>query len=142
MDKKKCPKDGTAQHQKKYAQLKDAYNTRLQDIVNLGCWVIADESRLAGWYHLVMTIGPEPKPIYTGLKLHSLCVTHGSLRTYKLFDRAYGGKTDEDLDAKYQNTAILQHWVNLYDIMLDNFKGEGRDQHGGDCRREQNWREH
>eukprot|EP00957_Ditylum_brightwellii_P142023 10820548-Ditylum_brightwellii.AAC.1 len=34
-------------------------------------------------------------------------------------------QNDEDLEVKYQNTASLQKWVNLYDIMLDNFKGEG-----------------
>ena len=59
------------------------------------------------------------------MTLHSLCVTKGPLRTYKLFVRAYGGKTDEDLDTKHQNTATLQKWVNLYGIMLDKFKGKG-----------------
>ena len=71
-----------------------------------------------------MTIGSEPKPIRTGMTLHSLCVTHGSLRTYKLFVRAYGGKIYEDLNTKHQNIATLQKWINLYDIMLDKFKGE------------------
>ena len=105
--------------------MEDAYNKRWQSIVNFGRWVTADESRLAGWYHSIMTIGPEPKPIRTGMTLHSLCVTHGPLRTYKLFVRAYGGRTDEDLDVKHQNTATLQKWINLYNIMLDNFKGQG-----------------
>ena len=75
MDKKEVPKDGAAQHQKKHAQLEDAYNARWQEIVNFRRWVTADESRLTGWYHSVMTIGPELKPIHTGLTLHSLCVT-------------------------------------------------------------------
>ncbi len=72
-----------------------------------------------------MTVGPEPKPIRTGATLHSFCVTKGPLSTYKLFVRAYGGKTDGDLDGKHQNTATTQKWVNLYDIMLGNFKGKG-----------------
>ena len=54
-----------------------------------------------------MTIGPEPKPIRTGMTLH-LCVTKGPLRTYKLFVRVYGGKSDEDLNTKHNNTATLQ----------------------------------
>ena len=49
----------------------------------------------------------------------------GPLRAYKLFVRAYGGKPDEDLNTKHNNTAALQKWVNLYNIMLDNFKGQG-----------------
>mmetsp|Transcript_2847 Transcript_2847/g.5763 ORF Transcript_2847/g.5763 Transcript_2847/m.5763 type:complete len:366 (+) Transcript_2847:358-1455(+) len=122
---KEGPKDGTAQHQKKHGQLEDAYNKRWQSIVNFGRWVTGDKSRLAGWYHSVMKIEPEPKPIRTGMTLHSLCVTHGPLRTYKLFVRAYGGRSDEDLDTKHQNTATLQKWINLYNIMLDNFKGQG-----------------
>jgi hypothetical protein len=43
-----------------------------------GKWVTVDESRVAGWYHSCITIGPEPKPIRTGATIHSLCVTHGS----------------------------------------------------------------
>ena len=85
----------------------------------------ADKIRFAGWYHSVMTNGLEPKPICTDLTLHSLCLIHGPLRIYKLFVRAYRGKTDEDLEVKHHNTATLQKWVNFYDIILDNFKGEG-----------------
>ncbi|KAL7525224.1 hypothetical protein ACHAWF_001263 [Thalassiosira exigua] len=72
-----------------------------------------------------MTQGPEPKPIRTGATLHTLCVTDGDLSTYKLFARAYGGKTDGDLNHVHENTATMQKWVNLYDIMLDSFKGKG-----------------
>ena len=86
----------------------------------------ADESRVAGWYKSAMTIGPEPKPIRTGATIHSLCVTHGPLRAYKHFVRVYGGKSDGDLETKHQNTATLQKWVNLYNIMLHSFKGAGR----------------
>ena len=108
MDKKEALKDGTAQHQKKYAQMEDAYNARWEEIVNFGRWVTAEESRLAGWYHLVTTIGPEPKPIHMGMTLHSLCVMKGPLRIYKLFVRAHGGKYDEDLNVKHNNTTTLQ----------------------------------
>ena len=71
-----------------------------------------------------MTIGPEPKPIRTGLTLHSLCVMKGPLSTYKLFVRAYGVKSDEDLNTNHNNTATFQKWVNPYDNMLENFKGK------------------
>ena len=91
--------------------------------VNFGRWLTGDESRLVRWYHSVMIIGPETKPIRTGLTLHSLRIIHGLLRTYKLFVRAYRGKTDEDLEIMHNNTVTLQKWVNLYDIMLDKQKG-------------------
>ena len=84
-----------------------------------------DESRAADWYHSVIMIEPEPKPVQTDATIHSLCVTCGPLRTNKHFVRVYRGKIDEDLDTKHQNTAILQKWVNLYDIMLDNYEGKG-----------------
>jgi hypothetical protein len=38
---------------------------RWQAIVNPGRWITTDESRVAGWYHSVMTFGPDPKPIRT-----------------------------------------------------------------------------
>ena len=78
----------------------------------------ADESRVAG------PIGPEPKTSRTGATIHSLSVTCKPLRTYKLFVRTYGGKSDEDLDTNHQNIVTLQKWVNLYNIMLDKFKGK------------------
>jgi len=66
-------------------------------------WVTADESRITGWYHSPMTVGPDPKPIRMGATLHSLCVTHGPLRTVKLFVRAYGGANGMDLDGIHEN---------------------------------------
>jgi hypothetical protein len=44
---------------------------RWQACVNPGKWITTDESRVAGWYHSVMTIGPDPKPIRTGATLHT-----------------------------------------------------------------------
>ena len=86
----------------------------------------ADESICAGWYHSPMTCGPEPNPIQTGCTFHSLWLTRGSLNTFKLWVRAYGGKIDEDLNCINQNTDTMQNWINLYIIMLEPFKGAGR----------------
>ena len=81
---------------------------------------------MAGWYHSPMTVGPESKLIQTIDTLYTSCVTHGPLRTYKLFVRAYGGKSDDDLDGRNAHTETTQKWVNFYDIMLGLFNGEGR----------------
>jgi hypothetical protein len=56
-----------------------------QAIVNPGKWITTDESRAAGWYHSVMTIEPEQRPIWTSATLHIVCITEGPLITYKLF---------------------------------------------------------
>ena len=87
---KEEPAEDTARHRRKFAVIEDAYNKRWQAIVKFGRWMTADESRVAGWYHSPMTVGPEPKPIRTGATLHSLCITHGPLRAFKLFVRVYG----------------------------------------------------
>ena len=57
--------------------------------------------------------------------LHTLCITYGKLVTYKLHVRVYGGKHDAGLNKTHQNTANTQKWVNLYDKILDAFKGLG-----------------
>jgi hypothetical protein len=98
---------------------------RWQAIVNPGKWITTDESRVAGWYHSVMTIGPEPKLIRTGATLHTVCITNGPLSTYKLFARVYGGKGDEDINIYNEHTATKLKMVSLYDLMLDPFKGVG-----------------
>ena len=86
----------------------------------------ADGSRAAGWYHSAYTVGPEPKPIRTGCTLRTLCVTHGDLASYKLYTRCYGGKPDADLSTtRHANIVTNQKWVNLYDLMLMPFKGNG-----------------
>jgi hypothetical protein len=97
----------TATHWLKHGRLEDGYNKRWQDIVHFGKWITTDESRVAGWYHSVMTIGPEPKPIQTGATLHTACITNGPLHTYKLFARVYGGKSNEDINV--HNEHILRH---------------------------------
>ena len=84
-DPKVEAQDWTAQHRKKFSIVEDAYNQQWQEMVNFGKWLMADESRVAGWYQSAMTIGPEPKPVQTVATIHSLCVTKGSLVTHKLF---------------------------------------------------------
>jgi hypothetical protein len=74
----------TASHQLKHGRLEDAYNKRWQAKVKFGKWITTDESRVAGWYHSVMTIGPETKPIGTQATLHTVCVTHGHSTTFML----------------------------------------------------------
>jgi hypothetical protein len=93
--------------------LEDGYDKRWQAMVNFGKWITTDESRVAGWYHSVMTIGPEPKPIQTGATLHTVCVTRGPLSTYKLFARVYGGKYNEDIDRHNINTVTKLKMVSL-----------------------------
>jgi hypothetical protein len=44
-----------ASHRVKHGILEDGYNRRWQAIVNPGKWITTDESRVAGWYHSVMT---------------------------------------------------------------------------------------
>ena len=43
-----------------------------QQCVKFGRLITADESRVAGWYHSLSTIGPYPKPIQPGAELHLL----------------------------------------------------------------------
>ena len=38
----------------------------------------------------------------------------------------YGGTIDDDLNSKHTNTSNLQKRVNLYNLMVEPFKGEGR----------------
>jgi hypothetical protein len=121
-DDKVAANEGTAPHRLKHGQLEDGYNKRWQAIVNFGKRITTDESRVAGWYHSVMTIGPEPKPIRTGATLHTVCITDGPLSTYKLFARVYGGKYDKDNDRHNKNTVTKLKMVSLYDFMLDPFK--------------------
>ena len=98
---------------------------RWQAIVNPGKWITTDKSRVAGWYHSVMTIGPEPKPIRTEATLHTVCITNGPLSTYKLFARVYDGKSDQDINQHNKNTVTKLKMVSLYDFMLKSFKHKG-----------------
>jgi hypothetical protein len=72
-----------------------------------------------------MTIGPEPKPIRTGATLHSLAVTFGILAGYKLHARTFGGRSDGDLDMRHENVEMIQKWINLMSLMIDEYKGKG-----------------
>ena len=73
-----------------------------------------------------MTCGPKPKPVHTKETLHTLCVTRGPLSIYKLFAQVYGGAKDDDLNSKHKNISNLQKGVNLYNLVLDPFKGKSR----------------
>jgi hypothetical protein len=54
------------------------------------------------------------------------CVSRtGPLATYKLHARTFGGKTDDNLQSRHENVVSTQKWVNLMDIILDEFKGKG-----------------
>ena len=38
----------------------------------------------------------------------------------------YDGAKDDNLNRKNANTSNLQEWTNLYNLMLEPFKGKGR----------------
>ena len=88
-------------------------------------WVTYDKSRVAGWYSIAITIGPEPKPIRTGTTIYSLCESKGNLAGYKLHAHTYGGASDESLCVKRNDTVPTQKFVTLLDTFLDAFKGKG-----------------
>ena len=77
--------DDTAPHRVKFGIIETEYVKRWQQCVKFGRWITADKSRLAGWYHSGITIGPDDKPIQTGATLHSLAVTSRKLMFYKLY---------------------------------------------------------
>lgn len=93
--------EDTAKHQTKFSVLEDAYNKWWQEIVHFGKWVTMDKSRVAGWYHSMMMIGPEPKPICTGATIHLVCVTEGKFRMFKIVVSIYGGQYDSKLNDKH-----------------------------------------
>ena len=89
-----------------------AYMKRWQQYAKFGKWVTADESRLSGWYHSEITIGPDPKLIRTGATLQSFfAVTHGKLKFYKLYARMYGAKYDNDVQGWHEHTVGEQKFV-------------------------------
>ena len=57
--------------------------------------------------------------------IHSLCVTFGLLWTYKLYVHVYGRKSDKELDHVCKHTGTTQKWINLFDKVLDTYKGKG-----------------
>ena len=97
-----------------------SYSYKLwQYCVNPSKWITTDESRIAGWYHSAMTIGPEPKPIQTGATLHTVCITEDPLSSYKLYARVFGGKADQDINIHNRHTVKKLKMVSLYDFMLE-----------------------
>ena len=55
-----------------------------------------------------MTIGPEPKPIQMGGKIHLLCMSKCDIGGYKLHACTYGGASDESLCMKRNDTVT---WI-------------------------------
>ena len=108
--------------------MEDGFSSRWQEVINFGRWLTVDESHVAEWYKSQMICGPKPKPIHTGATLHTLCVIRGPLSTYKVFACVYNGGKDEDLisNNKHTNTTNLLKWANLYNLVLEPFKGKGR----------------
>jgi len=91
----------------------------------MGKWICMDESRVKGWYHSCMTIGPDPKPICTGATAHTACVREGELESYKVWARWYGGAADTELKTVNEHTSTALVWINLFDRFLEPYKGEG-----------------
>ena len=51
--------DDTTLHRVKFEIIETEYIKQCQQcVMKFGCWITADELRLAGWYHLGITIGP------------------------------------------------------------------------------------
>ena len=105
----------------------DAFNKRGKELVTYGVHITFDESRVAGWYKSLITIGPEPKPIRTGATLHLMCVTFGPLSTYKLHVCTYGGREDEQMNKKTENVEgnSKQKFINLLEKNFSDFVGCG-----------------
>ena len=113
-----------AYHRHKFALFEDGFNCHWKECVQFRCWVTFDKSHVTGWYHSPIMQGPDPKPIHTGVTIHSLAITHGELASYQLHVLVFGGKSDEDLGMRTNHTGI-QKWVNLLLLMLDDFIGNG-----------------
>ena len=126
LDDKVDSPEFAAPHRRKFGNVEDAFNAAWKFHVLFGKDLTFDESRIAGWFHSGMTIGPEPKPIRTGATLHSMCVTSGELASYMVHVRTYGGKHDGDLNRTTENTGTTQKFINLLEEFLDPwFVGRG-----------------
>ena len=125
LDEKVSSSETAAKHRTKFCMVEDAINARWKEVVTWGQYVTFAESRCAGWYKSGMTIGPDPKPIWTDATLHSMCVTYGPLRSFKLHVCTYGGKSDEDLSQTTLYTGTTQKFINFLDKFLEDFKGKG-----------------
>ncbi len=79
-DSKKCSPEGTAKHRQKFSMYmyEDGFNRQWKECLIFGRWLTFDESHVAGWYHIPITQGPDPKPIRTGATIHSLAITQGN----------------------------------------------------------------
>ena len=80
----KVPAPATTNYRAKFGMVEDAFNVPWKELVSYGLHITFVESRVAGWYTSLITIGPDPKPIRADTTLHSMCVTVGPLATFKL----------------------------------------------------------
>ena len=87
--------------------VKDAFNTRWNELVTYGLHIAFERSSVVGWYKSSVTIGPKPKYIRTGATLHSVCVTFGPLATHKLHVHVCGGREDEDMNKNFRTSKGL-----------------------------------
>jgi hypothetical protein len=119
--KKRCSLEKMAHHHQKFSVFKDDW----KECLIFGRWLTVDKSCVAGWYHSLITQGPDPNPICTGTTIHSLTITHGNRASYKVqvcvFRRAMNG----DLGKPDNNTITNQKWANLLLLMLNDFKNKG-----------------
>jgi hypothetical protein len=72
----------SAHHWQDFSKVEDAINRQLKEWVMVGVGLTHHKSRIAGWYKSEITCGPELKPIWTGVTLHSLAVGDGPLARY------------------------------------------------------------
>ena len=112
--------EGDIWHSRKFSEVEEAFSARWQACVRGGRGITMDESRVAGWYHSGMTVGPEPKPVRTGATAHTVCVTKGKFSRFLLLWRTYGGRTDEAL-----SDPGVGKWIQLMDIILKPWYGKG-----------------
>jgi hypothetical protein len=112
--------EGAVWHSRKFSEVEEAFSARWQACVRGARGITMDESRLPGWYHSGMTVGPEPKPVRTGATAHTVCVTEGKLSRFLLLWRTYGGRTDEGL-----SDPGVGKWIQLMDIILKTWYGKG-----------------
>ena len=107
-------------HSRKFGELQRRYCERWQSMVLPGRDLCMDESRVPGWYHSAMTLGPDPKPVRTGSTAHTICVGQGPLMRFLMAWRTYGGRTDEGLAS-----LDTGKWIQLFDTMVKPWIGKG-----------------
>jgi hypothetical protein len=119
------PTPATDKHKAKFIMVKDTFNVHWKELVSHGLHITFDKSRVAGWYTSSITIGPDLKPILTGMTLRSMSNMIGLLVTFKLHVHTYNGEEDEDMNKSNPNAggAGIQKIINLPKPSLTNSWG-------------------